>query len=223
MQFGGVEKPIILINEQATRRDIERAIRRTLVETTQPGDEVIIYWSGHGSTMPDDNGDEPDKRDELLIPYDGQGGNLTTARRTMISDDVFGRWIQDLCGRNVVIILDTCYAAGMATGARSAPSRGPLRFDFLDNELSHTRDVGQGAALLCASSAKGYESNRLKHSVMTYYLIKLLEGSTDRISLIGAFRHLRTEVPRYVSNVDRTKTQIPVLYNFLSAEFFLRP
>ena len=61
-----------LANEQATRANIEHAIRRHLPAVTRPGDTVLIYWSGHGSRCADTDGDEKDGFDEYLVPHDGR-------------------------------------------------------------------------------------------------------------------------------------------------------
>src|SRR6185369_715944 len=33
-------------------------------------------------------------------------------RSTGVSDDLFGRWLQDLAGRQVVVLLDSCFSGG---------------------------------------------------------------------------------------------------------------
>src|SRR5690348_3419601 len=60
----------VLINEEATASNIERWFRSWLIAGTQPVDRVFFYYAGHGSQIADDNGDEPDGKDETLAPYD---------------------------------------------------------------------------------------------------------------------------------------------------------
>jgi len=43
---------------------------KILLENSNKGDTLFIYYSGHGSSTLDDNGDELDGRDELLVPLD---------------------------------------------------------------------------------------------------------------------------------------------------------
>jgi hypothetical protein len=57
-------------NEQATRENLYSAVTEWLPQVTRPGDTIIFYFSGHGSKLRDDNGDEQDGSDELLIPHD---------------------------------------------------------------------------------------------------------------------------------------------------------
>ena len=58
-----------LCNEQATKVNILHYID-LLSECINKGDYVLLHFSCHGQQMEDDNGDEPDKLDEALIPYD---------------------------------------------------------------------------------------------------------------------------------------------------------
>jgi hypothetical protein len=79
----------------------------TLVQETGPDDLAVITWSGHGSWQVDRDGDEPDRRDEVICPVD-------YSRAGMISDDdlyrVFTsghRWAR------VVFISDSCHSGSV--------------------------------------------------------------------------------------------------------------
>ena len=50
--YCGLDEGIVLTDEQATRQAIREVICNTLVAATHPGDEVFIYWSGHGTRCP---------------------------------------------------------------------------------------------------------------------------------------------------------------------------
>lgn len=77
---GGVDEVQTLIDDQATAANIERAVTGWLPQVSQPGDTVFIYFSGHGSQIPEAdpnssgsqpvNPDEPDNMEEYLCPYD---------------------------------------------------------------------------------------------------------------------------------------------------------
>ena len=117
-EMGGLDAVGTLLDEQATRRNIAEAFY-ALRKKSRPGDEVIVYWSGHGATCADAEGDEADGVDEFLLPHDFDQEDV---RQTAVMDDVFGRWIQDLDGRRVVVILDACFSGGHFGG------RGDRRF-----------------------------------------------------------------------------------------------
>jgi uncharacterized caspase-like protein len=58
-----------LLDLAATKRAIEKAIA-SLVLKARKGDVLLVHFSGHGSNVPDDDGDEADRRDEILCPSD---------------------------------------------------------------------------------------------------------------------------------------------------------
>jgi len=112
----------VLLDDQATKSNIIGNFKEWLVDKTKPGDMVLFYFSGHGSFIPDglncqtciDN-DESDSYDEVLLPHDFSS-NLPVAERLdhLIVDDELGQMLQELKGREVIIILDSCHS-GTAT------------------------------------------------------------------------------------------------------------
>ena len=73
----------MLLDGEATRAKMVEGIREH-VGGSQPGDSIVITYSGHGTFVPDTSGDEPDGRDEGLCPYDiGQG-------QVLLDDDIHG-------------------------------------------------------------------------------------------------------------------------------------
>lgn len=69
-QFGRLDGLQVLVNEDATRANMAKAITEWLPSVSRPGDTVFITFSGHGGTIDDDNGDEADQLDEYLTPHD---------------------------------------------------------------------------------------------------------------------------------------------------------
>ncbi|MCA9123421.1 MAG: caspase family protein [Planctomycetaceae bacterium] len=234
-QQGQIGQGWVLLNEVATRQNIEQVLRQKVIAATRPGDSVVIYWSGHGSRCADDGGDEKDGFDEYLVPYDGRLSNLDSIRQSMIMDDTFGRWIQEMDGRRVVVILDMCHSAGQAAGAKSfalpgsesatnQPASG--EFDFLDGEFARIKDIGQrDTALLASSAASQVSFERKEHdlSAMTYFLAKQLQAGSTPLTLTDSFAQLKRDVTEYVERQFPGVTQTPVLIDNLSEPFFLRP
>ena len=68
--IGDLNGSRVFTNDKATRANLEEAVTKWLPEQSRPGDTVVIYFSGHGGQIPDDNGDESDDEDEFLIPND---------------------------------------------------------------------------------------------------------------------------------------------------------
>jgi len=56
-----------LTDLKATKKAMQSAIQK-LIARGKKGDTLLLHYSGHGSNVPDDNGDEADHRDEILCP-----------------------------------------------------------------------------------------------------------------------------------------------------------
>ena len=103
----------MLLDADATRDNILAAIADWLVGTTRRGDEVFLYFSGHGFQEADESGDEADGRDETLVPFD----TFVTPDRElvgMVTDDEVNALLQPLRDRIVHVVLDSCHS-GTAT------------------------------------------------------------------------------------------------------------
>ncbi len=230
-QFGGLDDAVVLVDEQATLSAIRSAFMETLVATTEPGDKVFIFWSGHGGRCADATGLEPDGYSEYLVPYDGQIDDLPTIRETMLLDQTFGRWVQELDGRRVIVVIDTCYAAGQAEGQKGLglPNEAvPAGFlnNFMDAILSRAKNIGQDeAAVLAASQAAqlAFERREGDLSVMTYFLTRQLEHAESGVTLQAAYEYLQREVPAYVEREFPGVTQTPVLADHTTPPVYLRP
>lgn len=130
----------LLLDEQATKQKIEDHLIRWLPEVTVPGDTIFIYYSGHCGQWPNEN--EPDGQDEYLCAYDSTGGDSTDneerhrqIRKTSIFDDTLASWLQPLQGRQIIVILDTCYSAGMIAEKSL--------HELFDNEAGRVKDISQ--------------------------------------------------------------------------------
>jgi len=71
VEFHGFKKKdiAVLTDGAATKKAMQKGIQ-ALVRGAKTGDVALLHYSGHGSNVPDDNGDEADGRDEILCPTD---------------------------------------------------------------------------------------------------------------------------------------------------------
>lgn len=129
LQGLGFEAPVTLFDERATLEGITEALAE-LVETSRAGDVIVFQYAGHGTQLPDIDGDEaggdtPGK-DEAICPYDFAAGAF------LIDDDIgqiFGRVPR---GVNLTCFIDCChsgtisrFAVGRPTAASSRPDERP--------------------------------------------------------------------------------------------------
>jgi len=231
-KYGKLDGACLLTNEHATLSRIRSAFEQ-LVRESRPGDEVFIYWSGHGGKCADTDGDEEDGQDEFLVPYDAGGETVQARLASVLLDDTFGRWMQDLDGRKVVVILDACYAGGQSAMAKGINDKdlfpGLLGtngqdqpFGFLDSELIRTKDIGQGdAAMLCSSGSDEMSVEGDKLSVMTGFLLQRVM-QVERLTLEDAYRYVKVEVPKFLKDHGADRTQTPMLINHIG-RVYVRP
>jgi hypothetical protein len=96
-----------LLDRQATGKAMRERMG-SLVAQARAGDTVLIQYSGHGSFVPDSNGDESDGTDECLCPYDvGAKGPVT-------DDDLFEIFSAKVAGVRLVMISDSCHSGTVA-------------------------------------------------------------------------------------------------------------
>ncbi len=105
-----------LLDAQATRKNMVDALN-TLVAGGASGDKLVFTYSGHGSWLADDDGDEPDGRDEMLCPYD-IGSN-----HYLLDDDLADIFGRKKTGVDLYFISDSCHSGSVA---RFAPAMAGL-------------------------------------------------------------------------------------------------
>lgn len=118
----------VLTDKDATRDGIIDAVRSWLLKGTRPGARAMLYFAGHGYFQPDDNGDEQDGYDEVLVPHDARlvsddGRPVKIAN--FIRDDEIGALLDELEGRRVQLVVDSCHS-GTMTRSLAPPAADPL-------------------------------------------------------------------------------------------------
>jgi len=112
----------VLTNEEATRESILHYFESRLVRGTREEDLVFFYFSGHGTQIPDQNGDEEDGMDETLCPYDLVPVGAANLKETRaIIDDELGVMFRKVKARDVVVIVDACHSGSMTRSIGGIP------------------------------------------------------------------------------------------------------
>jgi hypothetical protein len=109
--------------EETTLTNIQKEIKHWLIDPTKAGDAVVLYWSGHGTTVKD----APD-----LVPghTDGQEQALLTSSVHFSSKGVpdragcllgskLGGLLRQIKTTNVTVIVDACCSAGTTRSVMS--------------------------------------------------------------------------------------------------------
>lgn len=100
-----------LLDEKANKSNMKEAILK-IVGDTDRNDIAVITFSGHGTWIADEDGDEPDGRDEALCPHDTDQGNLLT------DDELYEIFSDRKRGARIILISDSCHS-GTVSRARA--------------------------------------------------------------------------------------------------------
>jgi tetratricopeptide (TPR) repeat protein len=158
-----------LRNEQATKKGINSAIDN-LIQLSQKGDKIVIHFSVHGEQITDLNGDEKDKKDECLIPFDAPGNFEDTSNfKALIIDDEIDEWITLLRKKigsegHILLLLESCHSgtAGRGNGKlnnfafKENYNNLLLKSDYFEN--TKPKEIGLGKYVLFSAS-QAYERN----------------------------------------------------------------
>lgn len=96
-----------LLDAQAKGKAMREAIR-AIVSSAAKGDTVVIQYSGHGSFVPDTNGDESDGTDECLCPHD------INTRGPITDDELYELLSAKAPGVKLVMLSDSCHSGTVA-------------------------------------------------------------------------------------------------------------
>ena len=100
--------PTKLLNEHATADAVAGAISDAASQLVS-GDILMLTYAGHGSQVPDANGEEQDAKDETWVLYD----------RELVDDELFSLWEQFSEGVRIIVISDSCHSGTMLRMMRS--------------------------------------------------------------------------------------------------------
>lgn len=174
------------------------------VGRTGYGHRLVVTWSGHGSWVPDADGDEPDGRDECILPDDFRTAGVIT------DDDLHDVFRLRRFGARIVFLSDSCHS-GSVQRAFGGSGQGRPRFlppmNFLDGETlaraykAETKPAGksrQTAALLsaCADTEVAYDASfdgRPNGAMTRAALDALTDDGSD--TLAGWHRNIRRRLP----------------------------
>ena len=153
----------------ATRQNIIDAMER-LKHESMPGELVVLYYSGHGTQVRDQNGDESDQRDEALVPVDTP---LRMEPSDLVLDDQIKSTIDHIRanGADVWAIFDSCLSGTLTrdgnasvrikgvTAATTPSSQGETREDSWIGPSDETASTKNEGSLVAFYSSRSYENS----------------------------------------------------------------
>lgn len=166
----------LLTDEHATRGDFEKYFERWLPNHVQPGDEVYVYYSGHGAP-------DPAKGNAYLVPYDGDPAYIEQTGYSL--DKVYAK-LGKLPASRVIVAMDSCFSGA---GGRSVIAKGARPLVAVAQP-----DIPARVTLLAASAgnqvSNGYQEKG--HGLFTYYLLRGMKESGSDFKAV--FDYLKPQV-----------------------------
>lgn len=201
---------LVVTDEKVTLANVRRLFTEVLPKFTRPGDQIFVYWSGHGDKA---SYGATRANDAFLVPSDADRND----RSTMLGEHEFGCWLKNnLHGREIFLVLDACHSGGMLLGGGKSLSRDPdFVFDFgaqvspaASKSLGHT---GMFAMASSDGTELSWEGSGL--SVATYYLIKTIKDGDSSLTHKDLVEKIRPQVLKYVQEKRSGATQTVKAYD----------
>ncbi len=185
--FGATEDTRVLLGSSATKAGIAAGFKWLAERALTKDDAVVIYFSGHGSHAPDGvDKDEPDGRDEGLVPFDAEDAHNPSQ---LVLDDDIRAYLKALGTENVTIIIDACYSGTVTRGDGDAVGRdkGPKPDTIALPDTGGLADFteARGHTLITAARSDqtaqelpyDEDGTRVWIGAMTYHLTRALDGA----------------------------------------------
>lgn len=150
-----------------------------------PEATVLVYYSGHGCIDTNDNS-------YYLLPHDAK---LRKLKDSALSAKAFTEALHQIQAERMLVIVDSCHAAGMATAKNgdvdSTTAEAELSEEFDDFKAKRISppkgvidDLKQGKGRVVFTSSRGEEKSYIKpdesNSLYTYHLLEALQGAGNK-------------------------------------------
>ena len=168
----------LLTDDRASKGDFEKYFERWLPNRVEAGDEVFVYFSGHGAP-------NPAKGDAYLVPYDGDPTYIEQTGYPLAK--LYDR-LSRLPAKSVTVAMDSCFSGA---GGRSVIAKGARPLVSLVSA-----EVPAKVTVLSASAGDQISNSYQEkgHGLFTYYFLKgMKEKGADMKSV---FEYLKPEVAR---------------------------
>lgn len=159
----------VLLDQEATLDNLSGALAE-LAQRAHPDSTVLIYVSSHGQRI-----QKPECAGTYLLPVDVAGSSECALAGSALSGDELTRALRKISAQKVIVLLDCCYAGGIAEPkdalAKTIPS-GLRDADYA--RLS----AGSGRVIIAAASADEQAQilHRDANSLFTRHLLDALRG-----------------------------------------------
>jgi metacaspase-1 len=134
----------VLLTKEGTVKAVKKAISAAAGALGR-GDFFFLTYSGHGSQVPDTNGDEADQRDETWVLYD----------RQLVDDELYELWSTFETGVRIFVLSDSCHSG---TAVRATVET--VKPEALSGHVPRTMPKAQAQAVYDAHKTEYEEIQR---------------------------------------------------------------
>lgn len=172
------ENMAVLTDDRATKGDFEKHFERWLPNRVEPGDEVFVYFSGHGAPNPKTGA-------SYLVPFDA---DPTYIDQTGYPLARLYAQLAKLKARRVLVALDSCFSG---SGGRSVIAKGARPLVAVVSS-----EVPRPLVVISASAGDQISNTYQKkgHGLFTYFFLEGLKKNGD--DLRASFDYLKPNVSR---------------------------
>ena len=194
----------LLHDQSATQQAILEGLDWLSTQTTaDPEATAIVYYSGHGWL-------ETGSDRYYLIPHDF---DTYAWRKTALSADDFNHALRQIPAKRLLVVLDCCHAAGMATAkGEEAAARLPKGVIPTADPKGLIDALKQGEGRVVFTSCRGEQSSWIRPdntiSVYTHHLLEALQGAASKtgateVTVFDLANHLGKAVPESAAAIGK--------------------
>ncbi len=200
----------LLLDEDATKRNLMKVIGDDLPRLAQKADDVILlYFACHGSP---ETGSCMERTSRYLILHDTEFENIYSTGIDLERD--LPRWFNRIHNPKLIILfIDACFSGRAGGRTFEGPYLSHVRANFRGTSPISLKslDLGEGRLMVvaCDDDQIAYENRELGHGVFTYFLIEGLRRSDSNKNVIS-IHTLYEKVAEAVRDFTNGR-QVPVI------------
>ncbi len=181
------------------------------ISALSSGDTLIIYYSGHGSTITDTSGDELPASgrvygdDSVIVPLDFIGGGF------VVDDEIRSYLVQAPSGSNVFCVFDSCNSGSVCdlrynlfdTSYKANPGDKSSEWIIRNKVVSNTNYSETSANVVSLSGSKDDQLsaeiyvNGVATGALTYAIFKYLRENTPAKTLEAFVQGVRANLTNF--------------------------
>ncbi|MEG4504906.1 caspase family protein [Microcoleus sp. F6_B4] len=200
----------VLNNEEATRDRILDGLKWLKEKAEiEPKATIFVYYSGHGWFKKDDNS-------FYLIQHDVK---IRKLEDTALSGKAFTEVLREIQAQRLLVVIDSCHAAGMATSKEPEEADAELLDEFDDfQRVAPSKGLffalTQGKGRVVFTSSEGDQKSWIKKdksmSIYTFHFLEALQGAANKpgdreVTVSNLMNHLGQTVPKTAQNLYRAE------------------